>query len=371
MKLIDKYIFKEWGKAFLLSLTAIMMVILLAVVYDDLHHFIEKGASSRDIIAFFLTITPSFFPIIMPVALLISLLFILGQLNRNSEIVAMRSAGLSFWLITRSLWISGLLLSILLFFMSAQIIPWSIEKAKGIEQKIQFQFEAEKRDADTIGLINQLAFDNSQENRLWYLQQFSQFTKKAFGVNIYQRDHKGNEVSRVIAEEGYFHPKLQHWTFYNGREILFDSYGEPIRSNFFEKKDFPRWKEDPKLMATLAKKPRHLSLFQVRSVIKTLDYKTNQAVAKYAVKYYSMLASPLSCLIVVGIAIPFALSGVRTNPLVGVSKAIALFFLYYLIVNVSGILGSQLVISPWIAAWMPNLVMIALAAILYRRMAYS
>lgn len=368
MKLLDKYIFSEWVKSFLLTFIAITGVIIIGNMFDDLPDFIEQKASFWDILNSYVYLIPSLFPIIIPISLLISLLFFLGNLRRNNEIVAMQASGFSLFQITRTLWISGLLLTLLLGIFNASIIPLSVERIKKIQNKLVVN-KAEKEDAiETTGLISKLVFDNTAKGRLWYIQNFNELTHKAYGVNVYIRDEEGTEISRVVAQEAYFDKQQRHWILKDGRETLFNlKEGEPTQSIVFEEKTFPDLTESPEVMVSLSKKPRHLSLFQLGSLLRELNYESNPNVANYAVKYQGLLANPLSCLIVVAIAIPFAAFGVRTNPMVGVSKAILLFFAYYVIANIGGILGSQLVLSAWLAAWLPNFAMIAFAAFLYRK----
>lgn len=370
MKLIDKYIFREWCKTFLLSFGSIIMILMLAIIYDDLRHLLEKQASKIDILSYFLTLIPAFLPMILPISILISLLFLLGQLHQNGEIIAMRASGLNYWSITRSLWLASITLTIILFILSTQFIPWSIQKSQEIWNKIDFQHEEKNQNPERIGVIKQVSFDNSKEGRLWFIQTFSQYTQTAHEINVYERI--GNkETLRVSAKEGHFNPTLNAWVMKDSKEILFNTSGEPIQERNFTEKIYPEMTEKPELMVLLAKKPRHLSFQQVRTIVNALSYKHNQSVAKYAVKYYSMLITPLTCLIVTAIAIPFAIGSVRTNPLVGVSKAIGLFFLYYLISNLCSILGNQLIIPPLLAAFIPAAVMILLASILYKKMILS
>lgn len=368
MKLLDKYIFLQWVKSFLLTAVAITGVIIIGSMFDDLPDFIEQKASFWDILNSYLYLIPSLFPIIIPISLLVSLLFFLGNLRRNNEIVAMQASGLSLFQITRTLWISGLLLTLLLGVFNASIIPLSVERIKKIENKLKIN-KAEKEDAiESTGLISKLVFDNTAKGRLWYIQRFNELTFRAYGVNVYIRDNEGMEIERIMAREAYFDREQKHWIFKDGRETFFNiQEGEPTQSIVFDEKIFPDLVESPEVMVSLSKKPRHLSLFQIGSLLKELNHEANPNVANYAVKYQSLLASPLSCLIVVAIAIPFAALGVRTNPMVGVSKAIMLFFIYYVIANISGILGSQLVLSAWLAAWLPNFAMIAFAIFLYRK----
>jgi len=66
--------------------------------------------------------------------------------------------------------------------------------------------------------------------------------------------------------------------------------------------------------------------------------------------------------------VPFAVSGVRVNPAVGVSKSIGLFFLYYILMNLASSLATKGVLEPLLAAWVPNLGMAAIGLWLFVRL---
>jgi len=86
------------------------------------------------------------------------------------------------------------------------------------------------------------------------------------------------------------------------------------------------------------------------------------------VRYFSLVADTLSPLIVMAIAIPFAVTGVRVNPAVGVSKSIGLFFLYYVLANFASSLATKGILEPDLAAWVPNIGLAALAAWFFARL---
>jgi lipopolysaccharide export system permease protein len=68
------------------------------------------------------------------------------------------------------------------------------------------------------------------------------------------------------------------------------------------------------------------------------------------------------------IAIPFAVSGVRQNPAVGVSKSIGLFFLYFVFKSLAESLATKQLIDPELAAWMPDIGMTGLALFFFSRL---
>ena len=79
-----------------------------------------------------------------------------------------------------------------------------------------------------------------------------------------------------------------------------------------------------------------------------------------------VLASPLLCLILVGIAAPLACSGVRVNPMVGTGKALGWFAFNFATVALFSTLGETRVLAPWLAAWLPLALLSAVAFGLWR-----
>jgi lipopolysaccharide export system permease protein len=107
-------------------------------------------------------------------------------------------------------------------------------------------------------------------------------------------------------------------------------------------------------MLLIDRKPSRLSLWELRELISHLELEQSPKLAMYAVRYYSLIADVLGPLIVIAIAIPFAVSGVRVNPVVGVSKSIGLFFLYYVLTSFSTTLAAKGYVAPATAAWFPH-----------------
>lgn len=364
ISLVDRHILGQWLKTFIPTLLVIVTLLVIADIQNDLNELLEFGASTSEIIEYYLVLTPSFLPVILPISLLISLLFVLGKLHRNLEIVAMRAAGLGLWRITRTLWIGGASLAALLFWLNAEIVPWSAETSKVMWNNFNYRNQLEQEtEKSEIGLVYNLTFHHPESQRLWFINRFSEYDYRAFGVTVSVFDQENREIRRILATEGYYDDILGYWRFLDGRDVMFDEEGDAIRSLPFKQLDQPEMNEDPTLMQFLKKRPKDLSFNQLARVIEALSAGEDPKTDRYKIRYYMMLMNPISCFFVVGIAVPFALSGVRTNPVVGVSKSAGFFILYYIITNASGMIGGTF-LSPAVAALIPNLSMVA-AAVFY------
>jgi lipopolysaccharide export system permease protein len=271
--------------------------------------------------------------------------------------------------ITRTIWCVGLLLTAGSWFLGANIIPWSVEHARRIKDNLAYQSEARQVSIDRVGMQPVLAFDNQRQGRLWMMNRFSAYSNRGYGVTVSELDSQRREVTRIVAREAYFDEVRGVWTFLWGRELWFDPVrGEQLNAMPFDEKTYPHIVDDPALMLLLGKKADDLSIAELSKIIEYYTIDENPKVVRFVVQYERLLAAPLGMLIVIGLAIPFAMSGVRVNPAVGVSKSIGLFFLYYLLSNIGSLLGERQTIDPMVAAWLPNGAMILMSLFFFWRM---
>lgn len=368
--ILDKHVLKEWLKIFLMALCAMVGMLLISSIYNDLQDLIEWQIPTLEILEFFGMTAVGFLPVVIPVSLLVSLLFILGHFHKNQELTAWRAAGLGIFRITRSLWITGALLSVLMLLLNATFVPYATERTASIIQRYDKAGERGER----------LFYNNAAQRHLWLISNFKPYTGEAQNINIYCFNKKSEIEKEIVAETGKYNESTGIWELLDGRVVDFgNGPGKPPKSQkTFDKingagknvlmlypKDFP---ENPRLMALTTKKPRDLSIPEIREMLKSLDGEENAArIAEYSVHYNSILASPFCCLIVVGIAIPFAVAGVRTNPMVGVSKSIGLFAAYFLLTSIFNALGAKQWLPPVVAAWAPNIILFFYAVWLCRK----
>jgi lipopolysaccharide export system permease protein len=319
---------------------------------------------------------PSFLTVVLPLALLVSLLYVLGKLHRSNELTAMRAAGVGFARLTAPIWVVGVLFCGVSWWLSATVVPWSVERSRSMLDELKMQKELSDLPEDRVGAVYSVAFDNRQDGRMWFFNRYSRFTDRGrypvgrgFGVTVAELDAERQEVSRIVAGEAWFDPARNGWAFREGRDLRFAAEsGELVASEPFDQKFVPHYHEEPELMLLIDRKPSHLSLHELRELIAYLKIERSPKTVSYTVRYYSLIANAFGPLIVIAIAIPFAISGVRVNPAVGVSKSIGLFFLYYILAQVGSSLATKGVLGPEWAAWLPHAGMAALAAWLFIRL---
>lgn len=369
MNLLDRYLLGEWLKMLGLLLAATMGLLLMAALYDNFRDLIQVKANAGDMLLYYSTLMPSYFNVVLPLSMLLSLLFVLSKLHRNNELTAVRAAGLNIFATTRSLWLAGVVLCGVSLLLNARVVPWSVETSRSLYESMQFRAEAEAMPGGTLGAVSSVTFDNQRDGRMWFINRYSRFSGTAYGVTVSELDHARREKTRIMAREGRYDAARQAWTFTDGREMTFDpGQGELVRTVTFATKTVAHLNEDPTLMLLIDRKPGDLSFNELRRITEYFSADNNPKLVRYEVRYYSLLFDTIGPLIIIAISIPFAVSGMRVSPAVGVSKSIGLFFLYYLLTNLATVLGGRGYLEPVWAALMPNLAMVGLAAYFFGRM---
>lgn len=369
MNLFDRYLLREWLKMLGLLLAATLGLLLMISFYDDLRDLIQLGVGFSDIIFYFATLMPSYLSVVLRISMLLSLLFVLGQLHRNNELTAMRSAGLNIFATTRSLWLAGVVLCGVSLGLNAKVVPWSVETSRSLREGFEFNAEARQSGGVALGLVSSVAFDNQPQGRMWFMNRYSRVAQKGYGVTVSELDDQRREKTRIMAREAVFDPVGRYWTFHDGREIWFDpELGEIMRTVSFPVKAVRHFGEDPGLMMLIDRKAQDLSFNDLQRITQHFSSEHSPKLAIYEVRYFSLLVDTLGPLIIIAIAIPFAVSGVRVSPAVGVSKSIGLFALYYILIALRTVLANTGSLEPLWAALMPVLVMIGLAAWFFGRL---
>ncbi len=369
MNTFDRHLLREWLQILALVMIATCGLFCVHICNNDLRPLREAGARGWDLVHYILVTLPSFATLAVPFALLVSLLFVLTKLHRANEIAAMRVAGVGFLRLTAPLWVAGLACCALSWWLNSTVVPWSVEQSRALMDRHEFLHQARTAPPDRIGAALDVGFENTVDHRVWFFNRYSRGTDRGYGVFVSQLDADRRELARILAAEAWYDPARRGWEFRDGRVLTFDpETREDTASQPFSAKFMPEYHEEPSLMLLVDQRPVDLSFFELKRVA---DYFANEGNSKgipYAVRYYGLLADTLGPLIVIAIAIPFSVSGVRTNPAVGVSKSIGLFFLYYLLSNFSSALATKELLDPAVAAYLPNAAMALLAGWLFLRL---
>ncbi len=117
-------------------------VVFLSQSLRFLELVMESGASSLSFWILTSLALPRFFEIILPLALMIAIFFIYNRMIMDSEVVVMRSAGMSAMRMARPALMLSLMMAVFLWWVTAWLAPVSLRHMQEMRQQIKAQYSS-------------------------------------------------------------------------------------------------------------------------------------------------------------------------------------------------------------------------------------
>ena len=123
MKRLNFYIIKQYIGTFIFTFFVAIFILLMQFLWTWVDEFIGKGVEFSVMFKLLFYTSVTFVPMALPLAILLSSLMCFGNLGEFYELVAMKASGISTWKVMRPLFYFALLMSILGFFFSNNVMP--------------------------------------------------------------------------------------------------------------------------------------------------------------------------------------------------------------------------------------------------------
>lgn len=347
MRILDRYIFKPIIETFL---GCLFIFIFLYIISDTLAHLdeiLKNRIGLSAVYQYYLAYLPIIFTQTSPIALLLAAIYTFGRLNRNNELIAMRSSGLSLWQISAPLLVIGLALSMGVFFVNERLVP----QAQAQAEKMKSYFEGDKKTGHKEEIINNLAF-YGLKNRLFFVHSFDSKNNIMKGITILEHDEEQNLIAKIVATEGIYQGNL--WIFYEFTKLQFDRYGHILADTIYSPEQIMDITESPQDLLQQSKRPELMNIGQLEDYIWRLKKSgAAQPARSLLVDLYQRYASSASSLILILIGIPFSfMIRKRANLFSSFGICILISFLYYIFTAIGLALGKAGIIFPFLSVWL-------------------
>ncbi len=138
----DRYVFKNLAIVTVITAIVLAAIILLTQSMKFLELIIESGASSAAFWILTLLALPRFFEVILPIAAMISCLFVYNRMASDSEVVVMRAAGQSPMRLAQPAISLALIVTIVLLFITSWLAPVTLASMQQMRQVIKAQYSS-------------------------------------------------------------------------------------------------------------------------------------------------------------------------------------------------------------------------------------
>ena len=349
MSIVDRYLIKEIIKYFGIVLVAATGIYLVVDFFENVDKFLEAGLTVMRMLQFLQLKLPLIIVQITPVCILLAVPITFGLMNKNNEIIALKSGGMSSYYFFRPIFVVGLIVTILLFLLSEIVVPVTINKASDI-----YRIEVKKYSQ----MKNQKNIWFKSHRCIAFISYFNPREKAISGITLNYFDSQFKLERRVDAARGRF--QKDQWVLNDVMEQILNektgSYEIQFHKEKVGKMDFL-----PEDLQRVAKKSEEMSYKELLSYVREFEAEGYDA-TPYRVDLHGKFALPVACLIICVIGAGIAVRKIsRHGFAVNIVLGILVIFLYWISQSFCMSLGYGGMLPPAVAAWMSNFIFACLA----------
>lgn len=358
MKLISRYLIKR-----LSVMTAYALLALLALYsfFDMVNEAadIGSGYTAGHAVKFVLMQLPAHAYQLMPLAVLIGGLVALNQLASNSELVVIKTSGLS----TGNIIAIFLKFSLIFAVLAAALGEWAAPELSRLAEKMKVAAKVKSTAMGQFGMVS------TGKNGIWLKQDGSMVnvvsmrpdgTLMMVKIWHYNKDFQLSEA--VFAASAEVH---------DGKWRLYDVHSSRLEGGRIVTQKQPErdWANstDRRLLDVLAVKPEQMSATALTEYIRYLETNRQQTV-EYRVEWWNKLVYPVATLVMALVALAFTpASGRHSNMGLKLFGGICLGLLFFFAGRLFGFTSRLYGVPPALAAALPTAAFALCAVYLIRR----
>ena len=354
--IIDRYLVREYLTFMGIGLAVAAVLFVVIDLLQTLDRYLRIKPPLLYVLEHFAYRLPAALHDGLPVIVLVATIFLYLTLSRHHELTALKAAGVSLYRV--SLPILGLGIGIAV--------------GAGLFQELALPVLNERGDeVDNVKIRGQAPRHLKSRLRLWVRSSDSRFyrvellhpgTNDLYGVTILEVDREFRLVNRLDARRAHWTPA--GWELSEGafREIGPDGQVQTVPF-VWTALDI---KEEIDDFIRIQKPVTSMSYRELKDYVAQLEGAGFQ-VRKYLVELYSKLSFPLVNLVMVLVAIPFALQSPRGGRLFGIGLAIAIMAGYLVVHYVALAFARADLLPPLLAAWTANIIFLGIGVSLLLR----
>jgi lipopolysaccharide export system permease protein len=345
VNILSRHVAREMLFYLALVLAGAVGIYTVVDFFESVDNFLEAGLPGTRILAYFIFKLPLIVMQVAPVGILLAALLTLGLMNRNNEILALKSGGLSATCVLRPVFLFGFLAAGALFFFSETVVPVFTAKANLI-----WRTEVKKETAEASASVRSNIWikDHRAIVHIGYYNPH-QHTISGLALNVF--DEHFHLVRRLDAERGVF--RGGHWVLFNGMEQARHTPAEDFSVHLFEEQSEPLGFL-PEDLHAVAKRSEEMNILELWDYIREVESENYDA-TPYLVDFHAKFSRPIAVVLLLltagGIAIKRRM---RESLVVLIAIGGGLFFIYWVIHSFCISIGYGGTIPPFAAAWAAN-----------------
>jgi lipopolysaccharide export system permease protein len=349
---LDRYVLSSWIRIFVLTALGFPIVSILINLTDTLNRLLDRGLTMREIAWSYVYSIPENMFLVMPAAVLFATVFTVGAMGRHSELTAAKAGGQSFHRLMLPVFAAAAVASVLAFIVG-ELAPGAtarqleLQKAKAARPtRARYNF-VYRGDVGWVYTIRSLDVANRQLKQL-----------------MFERQGTGLDYPDLVitADSASWDDSVRGWRVRNGASRVIAGPGKQAMFGFKSMR-LRALTQSPADLLAESKGPDGMRYAELGRYVEALRRSGNDA-NKLMVERALKVAIPVTCFIIALFGAPLAVTNPRAGAAVGIAISLGTTVIFLLLTQIMKAVGAGGVVDPNMAAWLPNIVFAAAAAVL-------
>jgi lipopolysaccharide export system permease protein len=360
--ILYKYVLK---KCIYYTCLVLFLAIFLFVIFDLIHkstgYFDTFKPSLITILKYYLAQIPYQIFLFLPIASLLSSIFVVLQIHRTGEISAMRAIGMNISQICLPFLSNGFFLAFLSIFLTEAVIPRSAQYLYYIKKNL---IEAGPSTEEKQRFLTWAKY----ENYVFHFSDYDSVLKIIKEIEFIELSESFIPIKRLSGSQVEYLQDKKKWLLTDWVENTLNPDTGAILSSLKGKNKLIHLPILPQKMTVEERRPEELSLYEIKSFIqRSRSYGGD--ILPFLVAWHTRLAYFLSAILMSLIGIPFGFKPERNHE--NIQNIIFAFFFgfsYWFILSSCRAIALSGNLDPKFAAWIGNIFMIVTLHLQFRKL---
>jgi lipopolysaccharide export system permease protein len=357
--ILDRFVLGQVLAPFMFGIMSFTVILVAGDLLFKLAALvIQRGVSFGVVIRLFLYSLPRIVALSMPMSCLLAALLGFGSMSGNSELVALKSAGVSFGRIVRPLVIAGVLISIAAFLMNETLVPICSRAAANVMRYEVFR--------SVPPVLRENVFIREETDGSLHRVLYIGAVKPRSGEmsDILVQEFEEGKIRRLVsAPRGNWVDGV--WWLEDGQVFEVASDGS-VRALFAFEKQKLNLLQGPSDIDSSRSDPSEMSLPELYRTVRLSSTQGNET-GKLWMMMHLRIAVPWASVVLVLVGAAVGSRPQRSSSGMGLGLSVVIVFIYYVIMSFCKSLGEAGFLPGVVAAWIPNVVFLAIGSVLTRR----
>lgn len=360
MKILDRYISKNFIKSFLLSLIAFMGIFIVSQLFRVVKYLSDGRFTPKDAVMFIVTMLPRIFIDVAPLAVLLGCMMTVSVMASNLEIISLKTSGISFKRIVITPIILSFFISLGVFFVNDSVYPEFQKMNRDLKRGEITLREApiEKRNAFLRG---------ENANYVYLMSKLNRKTGFAENVEVVDLNKDFFKAERIItAHEARYNFSKKMWVFKDAN-IYYENKDK--KSQTVEYFADPKYSDIPDHFITTTVEPRTLTIKELKQTIRemtSIGGDTRELLVELGNRY----SFPFASFIISFLGLALGGRYVRGTSAVSLGVCVLLGYGYYIVKASFEAFSSNGFLNPLIGGWIPNIIFLIVGIFLLYKAEY-